>query len=62
MKARVDKDLCTGCGLCMDICPEVFEFDGSLAVVKTNPIPPASESACRDAANGCPVTAILIDE
>jgi len=25
MKAAVDKDLCTGCGLCEDTCPEVFE-------------------------------------
>lgn len=26
MKAVVDKDLCTGCGLCEDTCPEVFEM------------------------------------
>ena len=27
MKAYVDKDACIGCGLCVDICPEVFSLD-----------------------------------
>ncbi|MBN1320939.1 MAG: 4Fe-4S binding protein, partial [Thermoleophilia bacterium] len=22
---KVDPDLCTGCGICEDICPDVFE-------------------------------------
>jgi len=26
MKAIVDKDVCTGCGLCVDTCPDVFEM------------------------------------
>ena len=26
MKAIVDPDICTGCGECADICPEVFEM------------------------------------
>jgi ferredoxin len=62
MKARVDKDTCTGCGLCVDTCPEVFEIDGGLAIVKVNPVPLSSADSCRDAVNGCPVNAISIDE
>ena len=27
MKARVDPELCNGCGPCVDICPDVFELN-----------------------------------
>ena len=62
MKARVDKGLCVGCRLCVDACPEVFEMDGEVATAKTGSVPPALESSCRDAAAGCPVEAIVIEE
>ena len=62
MTARVDKDVCTGCGLCVDTCPEVFELDEGLAIAKVNPVPSESKDSCRDAANGCPVDAISIIE
>jgi ferredoxin len=62
MKARIDKETCTGCGLCVDTCPEVFDIDGGLAIVKVSPVPSASADSCRDAANGCPVSAISIEE
>ena len=61
MIARVDKDVCTGCGLCVDSCPEVFELDNELARVKISPVPPKSEARCREAANGCPVNAIALE-
>ena len=62
MKATVDKSLCTGRGLCSDICPEVFEFDGSKAIAKVDKIPTEVETACRDAAHQCPSEAIKIEE
>ena len=31
MKAMVNKDTCTGCGICVDICPEVFEIGDEIA-------------------------------
>jgi ferredoxin len=35
LKVRVDQDLCTGDGLCVQYAPEVFEFDiDGLAYVK----------------------------
>ncbi len=34
MKASVDKNTCTGCGLCCDTCPAVFEMDGDTARVE----------------------------
>lgn len=60
MIATVDKNTCTGCGLCVDTCPEVFEIEGDFAIVKTNPVPPPSEKECQEAADGCPVNAISI--
>ncbi|MBN2560021.1 MAG: ferredoxin [Phycisphaerae bacterium] len=62
MKAIVDEDLCTGCGTCEAICPEVFELVEDVAKVKANPVPPEEEDACCEAAEGCAVDAITIDE
>jgi len=63
MKATVDRDLCTACGLCVDVCPEVFDLDDEdMAVVKVDPVPPDAEDDCRDAADECPGEAIIIKE
>ena len=60
MHALVDATLCVGCGLCPDICPEVFEMDGDIAVVKADPVPAEVEADCQEAASSCPVGAIAI--
>lgn len=62
MKAIVDENTCTGCGLCADTCPAVFEMDGDKAKVKVVIVPPGAEASCREAAEGCPVEAISIQE
>ena len=62
MKAIVDEETCTGCGQCEEACPEVFELDGDLAKVIADPVPADAEDACRDAADDCPVEAIIIEE
>jgi ferredoxin len=63
MKAIVDKDLCTGCQLCTEICPDVFEMgDDDLAEAKADPVPADVEDDCREAAEQCPVEAIQIEE
>ena len=62
MKAKVDEDVCTGCGLCEDTCPEVFEVKDGIATVKEEPVATAHEEACEAAVDGCPVEAITIEE
>jgi len=62
MKAKVDPDLCGGCGPCAEICPQVFELKDDIAVVIVDEVPPEFEEACREAADACPTDAITIEE
>lgn len=62
MKIRVDEELCTGCGLCADNCAEVFELTDDIAQVIGDEVPPEHEDCVRDAADDCPVEAIIIVE
>ena len=39
MKASIDKELCTGCELCVSSCPDIFEIEGDVAKVKVDVIP-----------------------
>ncbi|MHC2995825.1 MAG: ferredoxin [Candidatus Atribacteria bacterium] len=61
MKAIVDKDLCTGCGLCEDTCPEVFEIKDGIAAVKVSKVPDDLIDSCKEAADDCPVEAITCE-
>jgi len=60
MRARIE-DTCTACGLCVDTCPEVFEMGEDIAQVKVDEVPPEHEDAAQQAADECPVEAIIIE-
>ena len=62
MKVRVDEGLCTGCGVCVEMCPEVFELKDDVSVVRVDAVPPEHEDVAREAAEACPVEAISVDE
>lgn len=61
MRVEVTED-CIACGLCVDTCPEVFEMGDQYAQVLVDVVPEEHEEACRQAAEECPVEAILIEE
>jgi ferredoxin len=61
MKASIDPDLCSGCELCVQTCPEVFEMQGDVAVVKVDPIPDELQASAQEATDDCPVEAIKIE-
>ncbi|HHX97667.1 MAG TPA: ferredoxin [Kiritimatiellia bacterium] len=61
MKANVDANTCTGCTLCVDIAPDVFEMgDDGLARPKGDAVPAGAEASAEEAAGSCPVSAISI--
>ena len=62
MRAIVDQDLCTGCEMCVDTCPDVFEITDDIATVKVDEIPPDAIDCAQQAAEECPVEAITIEE
>ena len=61
MEAYVNED-CINCGLCADLCPEVFQLADERAIVILDEIPPEHEDCCREAADECPSDAIEIKE
>ena len=69
MKAKVNKDLCIGCGACAAIVPDVFQIgdDGLAEVITDNEVKETEVSKnlideVKDAAEGCPTSAIEISE
>ena len=61
MKVRIDEDLCTGCGLCADSVPEVFEMSDDVAKVIVAEVPADKEAAVQEAADDCPAEAIIVE-
>ena len=59
MNLKVNKEKCIGCGQCVSICDEVFEFDDdNLAKVNTDTIPEDKEDDAKTALESCPTGAI----
>ncbi len=52
---------CTVCGLCEELCPEVFEVDDE-AVVKDGADIENNEEGIKEAAENCPVEIIKFEE
>ncbi len=63
MKVTVDESTCTGCEVCTDLAPDVFEIDDDMiSRVKVDAVPSGSEDKVREAVDSCPVACIDITE
>lgn len=57
MKIKVDRELCTGCGTCVALCPASYKLD------EENKSVVLGESDCaKKAADACPEGAITVEE
>jgi len=60
MRIVLDEKECIGCGVCAQICPDVFLLDESAGVSKV--IRPEGSDCVKEAAESCPVSCIHIEE
>ena len=60
-KVWIDEDECTGCGLCEDTCPKIFELN-DVAEVKEKADFNKFEKQIKEAAEDCPSEAIKFEE
>ena len=59
MELQINKDKCLGCGMCVGINPDVFDFDDDgLARVDNSKISEDNKDEVKNAIDSCPVNAI----
>ncbi|MEF9426369.1 MAG: ferredoxin [Candidatus Mariimomonas ferrooxydans] len=60
-KPVISYDLCTGCGTCSELCPEIFELkdDEKAYVIGADK---CDTCDCQEAADTCPSEAITFEE
>lgn len=63
LKAYVNQEDCISCGLCVSVCPDVFQFndDDKSEAIKEE-IPEDVVESAIEARDGCPVSVIDIEE
>lgn len=57
---KVDPDLCIGCGLCAEICPEVFYMNDDDIADVLEDANCDDVDCCEEAAESCPTEAISL--
>lgn len=63
MKVQVDAGICAGFGVCLGLCPDVFELhDDGYAIVLVSEVPPEHEEQVSLAVSQCPSNAISLLE
>ncbi|MCG9479175.1 MAG: ferredoxin [Actinomycetota bacterium] len=63
MEVRIDEELCTGCGLCEETCPDIFKLNEDkdiVELIKTD-YDESDEECIQEAEESCPTEAIIVD-
>lgn len=62
MKIIVDRNRCTGLGICESLAPDVFEVnDEGELVLRTGEVPDGQLTEVEEAVAGCPTEALRIE-
>jgi ferredoxin len=63
MEVRIDEELCTGCGLCEETCPDIFKMDEDkdIAILIKTDYDEYDEECIQEALESCPSEAIITD-
>lgn len=59
MRVTVEEARCVGCGMCVDVCPQIFSLTAQHRA-QGGCIPPEDLDDALDAALDCPVAAISV--
>lgn len=62
MQVEVDQELCISCGVCVDLCPDVFGWNENEKAHNTvDEVPAEFEELAQEAVDSCPTSAISGD-
>jgi ferredoxin len=62
LRVEVDPELCISCGVCVDLCPDVFAWDeNEKAHSIVDEVPAEFEDVAQEAIDSCPTGAISGD-
>ena len=66
MKVTVSQEECIGCGMCIDICPEVFKYNDEfksevISEEISENLPEELQAKTTEAKEACPVDAIIME-
>jgi ferredoxin len=57
-KVKIDKQKCLGCGVCISLCPEVFELKDGKSKIKEKADLKKYKDCIKEAIDSCPTQAI----
>lgn len=57
-KAKVNAEVCIGCGTCESLCPQVFKIENGKSTVISED---CGDCNCQEIVDSCPVSAITLE-